>query len=86
MVKTPGPVCRADSNSDLKHKCRSSMKRGDVCRDKVTACDGCKKNEYIEVVVRCSQGMIILKSYLNLTPDDLKIDFKIQLPSHREAA
>ena len=32
------------------------MKRGDVCRDKVTGCDGCKKNEYIEVVVRCSQG------------------------------
>ena len=42
------------------------MKRGDVCRDKVTGCDGCKKNEYIEVVVRCSQGMFFLMSDHNL--------------------
>ena len=42
------------------------MKRGDVCRDKVTGCDGCKKNEYIEVVVRCSQGLFFLTSNFNL--------------------
>ena len=64
------------------------MKRGDVCRDKVTGCDGCKKNEYIEVVVRCSQGLFFLTSNFNLklTPDDLEIQFKIQLLNHQEAA
>ena len=53
------------------------MKRGDVCRDKVTGCDGCKKNEYIEVVVRCSQGLLylIFNHNLKLTSDDLRINF-----------
>ena len=40
-----------------KHLCSKKLERGEVCKDEIHDCDGCKKNgEFIEVVVRCAQG------------------------------